>query len=74
MDSSLLVWKLKLSLLAGAAVMAGLGATHDEQLHRGDEPAAFTTKVSRSSTPATKTARSRTAPRRPFMPAKVADL
>jgi hypothetical protein len=74
MDSSLLVWKLKLSLLAGAAVMTGLAAKHDAQLQRNVEQTVFATKVSRSSTPSTRTAHAGSAPKRAFIPAKVADL
>lgn len=47
MNSNLLVWKMKLSLLAGAAVMAGIAAKHDEPLQAAAEQPAFTTKVSR---------------------------
>lgn len=50
MNSNLLVWKMKLSLLAGAAVMAGIAAKPDGPLQHAGQPA-FTTKVSRHGTP-----------------------
>lgn len=73
MNSNLLVWKLKLSLLAGAAVMAGIAAKHDEPLQARAEQPAFTTKVSRH-VPASKAPARAPATKRALVAAWVADL
>lgn len=71
MDSNLLVWKVKLSLLAGAAVMAGVTTGHDEA---STQQAAFATKVSRSSIQSSKRAPHVAKGKRAFSAATAADL